>query len=177
MKEIIIKSIKNKLIKTVLVDDEDFEYLNRWSWSLFKSGRNYYAKRLEPNSDGSSSTIYMHRVIMGVYDSKIEIDHKDRNGLNNTKGNLRYSNSEKNKFNRTKKTTSKSKYLGVSICSRKYPDGSIHTRWKAGIYSKGVKEPKKKFPFTEEGEMQAAKYYDQIAKNNYGEFANLNFKN
>lgn len=175
MKEIIIKSFKNKLIKTVFVDEDDYTFLTRWPWHLCKVQNIFYAVRSEKNLDGSIYNVQMHRVIMGVYDPKVEIDHKDGNGLNNTKENLRKCTSHQNKCNKAKKIGSVSKYKGVCVCSRKSYNDKIIVRWKGGIYGRGIKEPTKKFPFTLEGEIDAAKYYDVLAIKHYGEFARLNF--
>ena len=75
MKE--IQLIPNKV---ALVDDEDYEYLNQWKWRTRKCGYTYYAV--------CKGVVFMHREIM--YISKgIIIDHKDRNGLNNQRENLK----------------------------------------------------------------------------------------
>jgi predicted RNA methylase len=70
-----------------LVDDEDFEFLNQWTW---------YAKRGKSNKDyavrciiqgGKKITVRMHRVIMNC-PVGMTVDHHDRNTLNNQKFNL-----------------------------------------------------------------------------------------
>ena len=70
----------NGIGKFALVDSEDYTFLMRYSWNY----RDGYAltkiKRKE---------VRMHRLILGVVDEKILVDHKDRNRLNNTKENLR----------------------------------------------------------------------------------------
>ena len=59
------------------VDESDYEWLSRYKWH-YKNG---YAARSE---DGVR--IWMHDMILGVNQS---IDHIDRNGLNNSRSNLR----------------------------------------------------------------------------------------
>jgi hypothetical protein len=69
-----------------LVDDQDFEGLNSRAWYALrvKGSQTIYARTV---IDGK--TVYMHRLILPVQDG-LEIDHEDRNGLNNQRGNLRY---------------------------------------------------------------------------------------
>lgn len=176
MKEIEIISRKNKIIKTVLLDDEDFLFINRWKWHLSESNGLYYAMRNERRADGSIYHVSMHRVIMGVFDKEIEIDHKDHNGLNNQKYNLRTCTGDENKRNRSKTKNTSSKYMGVHLRVRVYKNGFIYKTWISNLHTRKNKSTRKSFPYTEQGEIDAAKYYDQLASKQYGEFANLNFK-
>lgn len=66
-----------------MVDDEDFESLSKFRWISDNKKCTFYALRISPDR------IYMHREIIGVKNSKVSVDHIDRNGLNNQKSNLR----------------------------------------------------------------------------------------
>jgi hypothetical protein len=68
------------------VDDDDFKWLNQWTWYAKPSAYTIYACRSNYNK-GDPKTIRMHRLIMHCPDDK-EIDHKDGDGLNNQKSNL-----------------------------------------------------------------------------------------
>jgi hypothetical protein len=109
MKEIILKP---KGI--ALVDDEDFEYLNQFNWYLSKVG---YAIGGELKM-GIKAFIKMHRLIMGVSDPKIKIDHKNRNKLDNRKCNLRICTPAQNSHNSTKRRNTKNNYKGVFYISK-----------------------------------------------------------
>ena len=151
------------------VDDEDFDYLNQWKWTASKpraSGSVSYATRAE-SVNGKVKLFLMHRVILGLTDSKILGDHKDRNGLNNQRLNLRIADFSQNASNRTS-INKTSKYLGVSWDNRK-------GGWRACITFKG-KTHKISRHRGIGGEEAAAKAYDKKAKEIHGEFANLNFK-
>ena len=76
MIEIPIKS------RIALIDDEDFELVDRYTWQLLETEWNIYATTLFRHS-----TILMHRLIMDFPKGKV-IHHKDRNGLNNQRSNL-----------------------------------------------------------------------------------------
>lgn len=67
-----------------MVDDCDFDFLNQWKWTVHK---NKYAKRAEERNR-KHRTFFMHREILNV-DLGIQVDHIDRNGLNNQRSNLR----------------------------------------------------------------------------------------
>jgi hypothetical protein len=66
-----------------LVDDEDYKMLNKHKWRALKIGNTYYAAR-------SKVVVFMHRQILGLSqgDDKIT-DHRNRNGLDNRRLNLR----------------------------------------------------------------------------------------
>ena len=88
MKEIVLTHRK-----IALVDDEDYDLLNKNRWYVDNINRVQtnllYAVRCLPKEVGKSrKTLRMHRVIMNVPEG-LEVDHLDGNGLNNQKLNLR----------------------------------------------------------------------------------------
>jgi hypothetical protein len=152
--------------KFAVVDPEDFQKLNAHKWFVKKSGNNiFYAIRAMRRVNGRKKNISMHRQIMGATPPGLVIDHKDSNGLNNTKENLRIVTSAQNIYNnrKTAKKTS-SKYKGV--CYKKQKN-----KYCATIGHHGHR----KFLGYFENETDAAKTYDQAAKKLFGQFAKLNF--
>ena len=73
--------------KVVLVDDEDWEKLNRYSWFLKSSASEDYAVRSDWNK-GHVKTIRMHRMIMGINQRGLQVHHLNGNTLDNRKENL-----------------------------------------------------------------------------------------
>lgn len=84
--------------KVALVNDEDFEKLNKYKWCASWSGWTWYAVR-NIVVNGKQTMIYMHREILNARNS-IEVDHRNGNGLDNQKGNLRFCTRQQNSFNR-----------------------------------------------------------------------------
>ncbi len=151
-----MKEIKLSRGKVALVDDIDFNTINKYNWNAaYRSGK-YYAQRKEGDKH-----IYMHRQIMGATDRKDIIDHKDGDGLNNQRTNIRRCTFSENQKN--KKPSGTSKYLGVNLHGG---------RWRAGITYNGKCYHLGLF----KNEVDAAKEYDKAAIINHGEFANINFK-
>ena len=144
-----------------LVDDEDFEELNKHKWYCSKDHLTFYAMRMKRRRGKSSESFAMHRVILGIHGMKILGDHRDRNGLNNQRFNLRKCTHAQNMQNRSSVKCSGSKYLGVTW------NKSLR-KWKTTIGSTYLGY------YLEEA--QAAMAYDIEAVKRYGEFANLNFK-
>ncbi len=142
------------------VDDDDFDRVNQFKWSLSKSvSGEWYAHRR--NLKGLVPTkISLHRFVMNEYDKTILIDHRDRNPLNCQKHNLRRCNRSQNMANRRPVN---GKYLGVYVQKNRFV-ASIRKN-KRLIYIGS-------FLTIEE----AAKAYDKKAIELHGEFANLNFK-
>lgn len=83
-----------------LVDDSDYEMLKKRRWWVRKGGNTFYAVGKMKNGNGKRITVSMHRIIMGVTNPKDVIDHKDWNGLNNQRSNLRICTNAENLANR-----------------------------------------------------------------------------
>ncbi len=121
--------------KVALVDDKDFEYLNQWKWHTQKIRNHkgqkplFYAMRSIKNEDGKIVANLMHVEILGK-ELGCEVDHRDGNGLNNLRNNLRHLTHRQNCQNLHIKKTSK--YPGVCWYKQK-------KRWRAQIRFNGKK--------------------------------------
>lgn len=94
--------------KYATVDDEDYEYLSQFKWYAEKHRKTFYAARTAYNP---KRTIRMHVEILGSKEG-YEIDHKDGDGLRNTRDNLRHVTVRQNQQNR-KNINKSSVYPGV----------------------------------------------------------------
>lgn len=173
MKEIILSKFgKNKCNHVALVDDEDYEYLNQWSWNAHKAPHTYYVHRHLRNNEkinGKDKIICMHRVIMNTPLGFV-CDHIDHDGLNNQKSNLRNCLHKDNVRNK-KPTGESSKYLGVVVWK-----SCIKNKLYNHITAQICVDRKHMYLGSFKTEEDAARAYDVAAKLFFGEFANLNFK-
>ena len=98
-----------------LVDDIDFERLNKFKWYANKGGKNFYAMRNYRVKDTRKrKTIRMHTAILKPLFGQ-EIDHIDGNGLNNQRKNLRTCTKSQNAMNVGLRIDNKSGCKGVSF--------------------------------------------------------------
>jgi hypothetical protein len=150
--------------KVALVSDEDFKHLIQWYWSAQKSndGMRWYAVRHTSRKLGKRKTIYMHNEIMPPPPGMI-VDHRDHDGLNNQRSNLRHATSAQNVHNSNKQKNNKSGYIGVRPKRR----GKFETY----IFLDNHQKFLGSFIRAED----AARAYDKAAKEHRGEFAVLNF--
>lgn len=148
-----------------IVDDDDFEQINQYKWFLQRG----YARRQQHVYLGVNKyenvTFSMHRMIMGLTDPKIEVDHINHNKLDNRKCNLRICNRNGNVQNTSSCRNSSSKYIGVCWDKR-------DKVWIATVKHNGKQVYRAYF----KNEVDAAKERDRVASIYHGEFANLNFK-
>lgn len=168
-----MKQIQLTKCTFAIVDDTDYDYLNQWKWH----NSNGYAKRKTRIDGNKWKTVNMHRIIWEKHNGKIpdcmSIDHIDRNPLNNQLSNLRLADKQKNMANIEKFTKRQytSKYKGVarvkSYNGFRYVVDIKNRRTGARVT--------KYFPYTNDGEIQAAKWYDKKAIEIFGEFACTNF--
>jgi hypothetical protein len=138
------------------VDVRDFEWLSEYCWYASPSGGGkMYARR-----NTKTGTILMHREIMKT-PKGMHVDHKDRNGLNNRRDNLRNCTPAENQYNKRPRGK-RSRFKGV------YPHGD---KWQAMIKHKGELFNLGLF----DDDVEAAKARDRKAYELEGEFAYLNF--
>lgn len=152
---------------TTTVDDADFDFLNKWKWYADKLGDTFYAKRRinlkrEKGKPQRGTSIYMHREILELKKGEIG-DHRDGNGLNNQRDNLRKCTHGQNMVNQKSQKNSSSKYLGVSWDSTR-EKWTVHVCKNYKVYSPG------RF----DNEKEAALAYNKKALELHGEFARLN---
>lgn len=160
MKEIeLSKRGKHKGKYFAIVDDEDFDRINQFNW-FYNNG---YAQRVVEKTDGKRDIIHMHRQIMDTPKGMFT-DHINHNTLDNRKSNLRICSKQQNAFNIHKKVIAASKYKGLSQDRR---DNSWNVR--IGFNNKRIHVGWFK------DEIEAAKAYDNKAKELFGDFAKLNF--
>jgi hypothetical protein len=143
------------------VDDADFDRVMRCGWNpQTTESRIVYA--------GNKEVGLMHRFILGD-DAPPRVDHRDLDGLNNRRENLRPATMAQNACNARKRTHRRgkpttSRYVGVRLDART-------GRWRAAVTVDGKTKDVGYFADEEE----AARARDAAARECYGAFARMNF--
>lgn len=148
-----------------MVDDEDYEELSKFKWyvNVDKKSKRAYAHRQYRRSDQKQILVTMHRQIMNAPKNKY-VDHRDRNGLNNQRYNLRFCTHGQNMSNQRRRYQKGKlkQYKGVVRAGNK---------WRVYINANGVRHELGSYTC----QKAAAREYDKLAKILHGEFACLNF--
>lgn len=146
-----------------LVDDEDYDRLMRCNWHVFQKDNMHtiYAYR-DCYLNGRPSSRAMHVEIMGTRPG-FYVDHKDRNGLNNCRSNLRFATQSQNCANSIARVNSSSRFKGVSWAVDR-------CKWRAWIMCEYTSYTLGSFVLEED----AARAYNTKALELFGEFARLN---
>ena len=151
---------------TTFVDEEDWEKVceivgsnRKWHVTRGQHG-NLYA-RCTVKRNGVKRQYKLHRLILDA-PAGMEVDHRDGDGLNNRRSNLRLATVAQNHRNR-RKTYGSSRFLGVSATK--------HGTWKSQIKAEG----RVKHLGTFKNEVDAARAYDAAAVMYHGEWAAPNF--
>jgi hypothetical protein len=139
------------------VDLADFERVNVHRWRAYKSRNVWYA-----DTSIAGRSVTMHRFILSPPDG-MDVDHKDRDGLNNRRGNLRIATTAQNVANQRLSPNNTSGYRGVHRHKSQ--------RWVAAITCNRKATHIGYFAKAED----AARAYDTKARELFGEFARLNF--
>lgn len=137
----------------VLFDEQDAELVASRRWGVERHGNMLYVRAtVWPR-------VYLHRAISGAKQGE-RPDHKDRNGLNNRRSNLRLCDSAQNNWNAIGRRPGKLKgvyaHLGGFKAAIRFRGSRIYCGWTK----------------TEDA---AARLYDLKAIELHGEFACLNF--
>lgn len=99
--------------KVALVDDQDYERLSQHRWYTHRRLHLFYAVT-NVRIGGKKSMVQMHRMILNPKKHQ-DVDHRDRNGLNNTRKNLRIATDVQNQGNARKRADNTSGFKGVQI--------------------------------------------------------------
>lgn len=150
-----------------LVDEGDIEVLSRYRWKILKASGKLYACRSRKLPGKKHVTLLMHRAILDA-PKGLNVDHRNGNGLDNRRCNLRLATDAENQRNRGV-AFGTSRFKGVhwnkprkiwhsQIANGEICGGNHHIRF-LGYYEK---------------EEDAALAYDRKAIELFGEFACLN---
>jgi len=146
------------------VDDADYEWLKQYKWCAHKIGHTFYAERGITISPYKQKMIRMHRVILDAPDGT-QVDHKNTDGLDNRRSNLRFCTHSENCRNQRINRKNKSGFKGVSFSKR-----NAQNPWLVLIQ---VNSKRIHVGYYQTAEMAAAAY-DLAALKHYGEFALTN---
>lgn len=149
--------------QATLVDDEDYEFLNQWKWHTSYYGyanRRRHIKSTRKNQ--KFEMIKMHRLITECPDG-MYVDHINGDRLDNRKSNLRVCTNAQNSANQRLRASNTSGYKGVVLDKRR-------NRWVAQI--KVNYKTRRYGSFATP--LEAAKVYNEKAKEAWGEYAKVN---
>lgn len=164
-----MKKIKLTKGQYAIVDDNDYEWLNQWKWYaiLYKGMNTFYAvrgmrkKEIELNN-GKKGLILMARVILKA-PKGLQVDHVNRDTLDNRRQNLRLATSTQNHGNSRIPLRNTSGYKGV-VQGTKTQKYQAQIKYKGHLYFLGLFDNKQK----------AALAYNLHAKKFFGVYARLN---
>ncbi len=142
--------------RVALVDDADVALVSAYRWFFLPSG---YAHANPYLGNYRKGSVYMHRLILQPPDG-MDTDHRNRNRLDNRRGNLRVATRSQNLAN---KTPQPGKYRGLKKERRA-------VTWQARIKVRGRTICLGNYRTPEE----AAAAYNKAAKEHFGDFAVLN---
>ncbi len=147
-----------------IVDEHDWPLIAEYHWCARKHRHTFYCVT-KRQVGGRNIFLRMHRLILNA-PAGVPVDHRDHNGLNNLRANLRLCTNSQNAANRRNLTTNTSGYRGVYFhkqtgrwrASIKVDQTCIHL----GVFS----DP-----------WDAACAYNRAAADIFGEFAYINIIN
>lgn len=152
--------------QAAVIDDADAALIARYHWWAAKRPHTYYAVtkiKVTPGRRGRRRILHMHQLIMGDPPG-MQVDHVNRDGLDNRRANLRVATQSQNKANSGRYRNNASGFKGV------YWRRS-HQQWEAQITHQGRRYHLGYFRSPED----AARAYDAKARQLHGAFASCNF--
>lgn len=154
-------SSKGKVFE-VLFDEEDRALVEAHRWCVAHAGRSKYAVTSIKTLGGVWRMARMHKMIAGTPEG-LDTDHRNGNGLDNRRRNLRVCSRADNIRNQRLHASSSTGFRGVT--RKVLPSGSV--RFRAHIRVLGVQRHLGYFATAE----AASRAYDAAADSAFGEFA------
>lgn len=143
-----------------IIDAADVPLVSGQIWYAQVAKNTVYAVRKEWIVGGKPHMVLLHRAILGLTDTDTRADHKDMNGLNCRRANLRECSHAENLCNRGANRNNTSGFKGVSWFVK-------NKRWSAQIHVSGLR---KHLGYFDTPEAAHAAYCD-AARKYHGEFA------
>ncbi len=148
--------------RQAIIDEGAISLIEDYRWYALVTNRRvarpiYYAYGRHRTT---TERVYLHRLIMGVTDKKVCVDHINHNALDNRIANLRLATTQQNVFNRRPEVNTTSKFKGV--CWHKHAN-----KWVVAVSGKHIG--------LFDSEVEAANAADHAFRELYGEFAYTNF--
>lgn len=144
------------------IDAADAHLVAGYSWHAHTGRCTTYAMRWERCADGKRRGVLLHRALFALADPDVHVDHRDKNGLNNRRANLRSCSNAENLRNRGFQRNNVSGFKGVSWHAK-------GKKWQASIRVSGSQ---KHLGLFESAELAHAAYI-AAATAMHGEFARV----
>ena len=147
--------------KQATIDEADWPLVSPYEWQSRHVKNRWYAGCFVPKEGGGFRHLQMHRLILAA-PVGVMVDHRNRDGLDNRRANLRLATRSQNGHNYP--AWGKSGFRGVTWCKGK-------ARWESQLCVDGVRHFLGRFASAED----AARAYDAKARTLMGDFAWCNF--
>lgn len=166
-----------KVAGKTLVDTEWYKDCSKYLWTfgaknyviMSLSTENLKRRGIESGTRVKNYHIRLHRYIAGVSnDVPLQVDHINRDKLDNTQKNLRLASGTQNIYNSS--AFGKVKYKGVTFQEKKHLSGN------KGYFATLYRNKKRQFTKSFHSAEEAARYYDNYLRENFpSEFNVYNF--
>jgi hypothetical protein len=149
--------------KVAIVDVTSLPILEHKSWYSNYRGAAWYAF-----TDHKGIPLAMHRILLGLQKGdKVFVDHKNKDGLDNRKCNLRTCTNQQNQQNAKRRKDAPTRYRGITYAKKSLGSKKL---WYAQIRING----KRISLGSHKTQRDAAIAYDLAAIRYHGEFARTN---
>lgn len=149
--------------KVTLIDAADLALVSTRHWWAVRNSTGFYATCKRKLPDGRWNLLHMQRFLMGEPE-EMQIDHRNRDTLDNRRENLRIATKSQNKANTIRYRNNASGFKGVYWNKRQQA-------WVAQVRHAGQLFHLGQFATAEDG----AHAYDAKARKLHGDFARCNF--
>ncbi len=147
---------------TALIDSDSWPLVKGYAWHVSVDTHTNYAIADATTKDGKLTAVGMHRLIVSALPEQF-VDHRNRNGLDNRRENLRTCTRSQNGGNRRINANNTSGYKGVWWNARR-------NKWQVALGLDGARMHLVYFT----DPWDAAQAYNTAALIHFGEFALLN---
>ena len=126
--------LKKRVVAWAIVDYADYHLVSSFRW--FQHSKGYVRNQSRENRRDVGEGGFMHNRIVGGLPAGLQVDHRDRNPLNNCRQNLRICTPSQNQHNRGTPCNNKTGILGLCFFVHKKRRKGY---WQVNLYMKGIR--------------------------------------